>query len=87
MSLVGPRPNLPNQSELIEARENLRVYSVLPGITGLAQIQNIDMSTPKLLAETDRKMIDSLTLKAYVGYIIQTVLGSGSGDAVKKTKN
>lgn len=83
MSLVGPRPNLCNQEELIKERDEKGVYGVLPGITGLAQVQNIDMSTPKLLAETDRKMIDSLTLKSYFKYIMMTVTGSGSGDAVK----
>ena len=55
MSLVGPRPNLLNQEELINAREALGVYNVRPGITGLAQIKNIDMSMPKLLAQTDAK--------------------------------
>ncbi|HIF5878565.1 TPA: sugar transferase [Vibrio parahaemolyticus] len=83
MSLVGPRPNLCNQEELIKERDAKGVYGVLPGITGLAQVHNIDMSTPKLLAETDRKMIDSLTLKSYFKYIMMTVTGSGSGDAVK----
>ncbi|MEZ9231513.1 sugar transferase [Vibrio amylolyticus] len=83
MSLVGPRPNLFNQDELIKARDALGVYNVLPGITGLAQVQNIDMSTPELLAKTDKQMIDTLTLKGYFKYIIMTVTGSGSGDAVK----
>ncbi|GIA03897.1 lipid carrier--UDP-N-acetylgalactosaminyltransferase [Vibrio cholerae] len=84
MSLVGPRPNLFNQQELIAERDALGVYDVLPGITGLAQIQNIDMSTPRLLAQTDKKMIDTLTLKDYFRYILKTVTGSGAGDAVKK---
>lgn len=83
MSLVGPRPNLFNQEELIKEREAKGVYDVLPGITGLAQVQNIDMSTPALLAETDKTMIDTLTLKDYFRYIIMTATGSGSGDAVK----
>ncbi|EIC9816904.1 sugar transferase [Vibrio alginolyticus] len=83
MSLVGPRPNLFNQEELIAERDAKGVYSVLPGITGLAQVQNIDMSTPALLAKTDKDMIDSLTLKSYFKYIMMTVTGSGSGDAVK----
>nr|QOS28252.1 putative sugar transferase EpsL [Vibrio parahaemolyticus] len=83
MSLVGPRPNLFNQEELIAERDAMGVYNVLPGITGLAQVQNIDMSTPVLLAKTDREMIDSLTLKSYFKYIMMTVTGSGSGDAVK----
>ncbi|ENM5889555.1 sugar transferase [Vibrio mimicus] len=84
MSLVGPRPNLFNQEELIAERDALGVYDVLPGITGLAQIQNIDMSTPRLLAQTDKNMIDTLTLKSYFHYIIKTATGSGAGDAVHK---
>lgn len=82
MSLVGPRPNLFNQEALIKERDALGVYEVLPGITGLAQVQNIDMSTPELLAKTDRQMIDSLTLTSYFRYIIMTATGSGAGDAV-----
>ncbi len=83
MSLVGPRPNLFNQDELIKERNALGVYDVLPGVTGLAQVQNIDMSTPKLLAETDKQMIDTINIKNYFKYILMTVTGSGSGDAVK----
>ncbi|MFB2800296.1 sugar transferase [Shewanella seohaensis] len=83
MSLVGPRPNLFNQEELIRERDAQGVYDVLPGITGLAQVQNIDMSTPKLLAETDKQMIDTLNIKNYFKYILMTITGSGSGDAVK----
>ncbi|WP_060983143.1 sugar transferase [Vibrio splendidus] len=83
MSLVGPRPNLFNQEELIKERDARGVYDVLPGITGLAQVQNIDMSTPELLAKTDKQMIETLTLKDYFQYIIMTATGSGSGDAVK----
>jgi len=82
MSLVGPRPNLYNQTELIAERDALGVYEVRPGITGLAQINAIDMSTPKLLAETDAQMISSLTVVGYFKYILQTVTGSGSGDRV-----
>ncbi|WP_351089078.1 sugar transferase [Shewanella sp. S1-49-MNA-CIBAN-0167] len=83
MSLVGPRPNLFNQEELIKERDSLGVYDVLPGVTGLAQVQNIDMSTPVLLAKTDKHMIDTLNIKSYFKYILMTVTGSGSGDAVK----
>ena len=83
MTFVGPRPNLFNQVELIAERERLNIYDVLPGITGLAQVNTIDMSTPKLLAETDQKMIRTLTLKNYFRYIIMTATGSGSGDRVK----
>ncbi|WOD13175.1 sugar transferase [Pseudomonas sp. NyZ704] len=82
MSLVGPRPNLFNQSELIAARDARGVYTVRPGITGLAQVRSIDMSTPELLAKTDAQMISSLTIASYFGLIFQTVSGKGAGDRI-----
>jgi O-antigen biosynthesis protein WbqP len=84
MSLVGPRPNLFNQEVLIEERVSRCVYSVRPGITGLAQINKIDMSTPKLLAETDSKMIKEINILSYFKYIFLTVFGKGFGDRIKK---
>jgi O-antigen biosynthesis protein WbqP len=84
MSLVGPRPCLPCQTDLISARERLGVYDVRPGITGLAQVSGIDMSTPELLAHTDAQMIRSMSLIKYVRYLFQTVVGKGSGDAIRK---
>jgi lipopolysaccharide/colanic/teichoic acid biosynthesis glycosyltransferase len=83
MSFVGPRPNLFNQEELITERDSRGVYMVLPGITGLAQVNTIDMSTPKLLAETDQKMIAELSLTHYFKFIIMTITGKGAGDRVK----
>jgi O-antigen biosynthesis protein WbqP len=83
MSLVGPRPCLFNQEELIAEREARGVYQARPGITGLAQVNGIDMSTPRLLAETDAKMLAELTLGSYFRYIFMTVLGKGAGDRVK----
>ena len=83
MSLVGPRPCLFNQTELMTERENLGVYLVKPGITGLAQIMGIDMSTPLLLAQTDAKMLQNLTIKNYLSYILRTVAGAGQGDRIK----
>lgn len=82
MSLVGPRPCLFNQEELIAEREQRGVLSARPGITGLAQVNNIDMSTPRLLAETDQNMLENLTVRAYFKYIFMTVAGKGSGDRV-----
>lgn len=80
---MDPRPNLFNQEELIVERNKLGVYSVRPGITGLAQLNDIDVSTPQLLAETDAQMINELTVGKYFSYILQTVTGKGSGDRVK----
>jgi O-antigen biosynthesis protein WbqP len=82
MSLVGPRPNLLNQEDLIEIRESLGVYNIRPGITGLAQINQIDMSTPQLLAETDAQMASNFSIFLYFKFIIQTIFGKGSGDRI-----
>ena len=83
MSLVGPRPGLFNQQELTTERDALGVFEVRPGITGLAQVNEIDMSTPKLLAQTDAKMIVTLNVRDYFKYIFMTVLGKGAGDRIK----
>ncbi|RAU18150.1 sugar transferase [Nitrincola tibetensis] len=80
MSLVGPRPCLFNQHELIQERDALGVFNVRPGITGLAQVNNVDMSTPAMLAAMDQQMILNLNLRQYFRYIFLTVLGKGQGD-------
>lgn len=84
MSLVGPRPGLFNQTELAAERHKLAVFSVRPGITGLSQVSGVDMSTPRLLAETDRQMLDSLTVGRYFRYIFLTATGKGGGDAITR---
>lgn len=84
MTLVGPRPGLPNQVELTKARRALKVFDARPGITGLAQTNNIDMSTPLLLAQTDAIMLSQLDLKNYLKYIFLTIIGKGRGDALTR---
>jgi O-antigen biosynthesis protein WbqP len=84
MSLVGPRPCLLSQKELIDERAQRGVYDARPGITGLAQISGIDMSTPRLLAETDHKMLKELNVASYLRFILLTVTGRGSGDRIAK---
>ena len=84
MSIVGPRPNLFNQEELINERDRRGVYAVRPGITGLSQINKIDMSTPQLLAETDARMIAKLNVWNYFKYIFLTLFGRGFGDRVRR---
>ena len=75
MSLVGPRPGLWNQKDLITERRLLNVYNYKPGLTGLAQINGIDMSTPSLLAKTDAQMLSQLTSYNYFRYIFLTLFG------------
>ena len=83
MSLVGPRPCLFNQQELIYQRQQRGVFDVLPGITGLAQINQIDMSDPQRLSRWDQRMIEHFTLKEYFNYLFITVAGRGQGDRVR----
>ena len=73
MSLVGPRPCLFNQKKLINERKKRGVFKVRPGITGLAQISDINMKTPTLLAKTDQKMIKGMSLNNYFYYIFKTI--------------
>ena len=86
MSLVGPRPNLFSQVELVELRTAQNVYTVRPGITGEAQIKNIDMSNPELLAKTDANMISQMNLLLYFKLIVLTVIGRGGGDPIQSAE-
>lgn len=83
MSLVGPRPGLFNQEKLLQARTMRGVFAVRPGITGLAQVNGVDMSEPVRLAELDAEMIRGMTARAYFGYIWLTAIGRGNGDRIK----
>ena len=83
LSLVGPRPGLPSQTELFEERNLHKVYEVLPGITGLSQINNIDMSTPNKLAESDKRYITMRSIPLEIKIVVLTFFGRGSGDKVK----
>lgn len=83
MSLVGPRPCLFSQTELIQAREAQRIFDVRPGITGLAQVNGVDMSDPVRLATLDAEMLQRLTVPIYLRYIVWTATGRGAGDQVR----
>jgi len=73
MSLVGPRPCLPNQRRLIVERERRGIFKTKPGITGLAQLSNIDMKDPYLLAKIDSMMVKKMNLLNYFYYIFKTI--------------
>lgn len=82
MSLVGPRPSLPMQTELNSARKTLNVDSVKPGITGLAQINGVDMSTPHYLSCVDAEYVSLQSINLDLRIIIATAFGKGQGDKV-----
>lgn len=81
MSLVGPRPCLLSQRELIAAREELGLFDHPPGVTGPAQLQNIDMSEPKRLAQVEHAYFVRATPWTDLLIIIKTFSGRGAGDA------
>ncbi|MBC7282952.1 hybrid nucleoside-diphosphate sugar epimerase/sugar transferase [Hoeflea sp.] len=83
MSLIGPRPCLPGQTELIEARRRLGVLEVKPGISGLAQVNGVDMSTPWRLASWDARYVALRSLKLDAQIALLTLMGKGQGDKVK----
>lgn len=82
MSIVGPRPCLFNQKDLINQRKLLNIYQSKPGITGLAQINGIDMSQPIKLAKVEHKMLRNLNIFNYFFYIFLTTFGFGFGDRI-----
>jgi O-antigen biosynthesis protein WbqP len=83
MSFVGPRPCLPSQHELIEARRALGLQELRPGITGIAQVAGIDMSEPQRLAAVDARYLEQMSLWTDIMLILKTVLGSGRGDRTR----
>ncbi len=82
MSFVGPRPSLPVQAELIAARRARGVFDLRPGITGLAQVNDIDMSQPQRLADMDARYLATRSFVGDLVLIVQTVTGKGRGDRV-----
>lgn len=84
ISLVGPRPCLPVQDELVQARKARGVLSVKPGISGMAQVNGIDMSEPVTLARWDARYIALRSLLADLKVLIATATGRGQGDKTKR---
>jgi lipopolysaccharide/colanic/teichoic acid biosynthesis glycosyltransferase len=84
LSLVGPRPCLPLQTELIEERQKRGVFAVKPGMTGLSQINNIDMSDPVLLAQWDARYIAQRALPSELKIAAATFFkGRGASDKIR----
>jgi O-antigen biosynthesis protein WbqP len=91
MSLVGPRPCLPGQVELIEARRRLGVDALLPGITGVSQVAGLDMSEPERLAANDATYLAGISARRDLALILRTFFDLTSrrnkiADAVRKTR-
>jgi lipopolysaccharide/colanic/teichoic acid biosynthesis glycosyltransferase len=85
MSFVGPRPCLPTQIDVVQNRQKLGVFDIKPGITGLSQVLQIDMSQPYELSLSDQQYVLSQSTMLDLKILFRTLLGKGSGDKVKKS--
>lgn len=84
ISLIGPRPGLPVQAELAEQRRENGVFSVKPGISGLAQVNDVDMSDPAKLVQWDTRYIALQSVLLDLKIVLSTVTGGGQGDRIGK---
>ena len=86
ISLVGPRPSLLSFDELIAARSARGIYSVKPGITGLAQINAVDMRDAQTLANWDHYYKAMRCIPLDLKIALSTFIGVGQGDRVNATQ-
>jgi len=88
MSLVGPRPLIPEESDIHQKRNELGVYSIRPGITGLAQTHGRDMISDdeKLLYDAEYTKNLSLwhDIKILFLTLIKVFMAEGIKDAAKQ---
>jgi O-antigen biosynthesis protein WbqP len=74
MSLVGPRPALPSQTELVGLRRERGVDALAPGLTGLAQVNSFDGMSVAEKAEWDAKYLARVTLFEDMRIMLATVV-------------
>ena len=73
MSFVGPRPLIPEEKEIRALRKEYNVYSVRPGITGLAQVNGRDKLSIEEKALFDKEYIDKQSLWLDFKILLKTV--------------
>lgn len=90
MSVIGPRPALWNQYNLIAERDKYRVNEAQPGLTGLAQISGRDELEIPVKAQLDGKYTENVSftmdLKCFVGTILSIVKSDGVVEGGTGTK-
>ena len=74
MSFVGPRPLIPEEKEIRQLRKEYNVYSVRPGITGLAQVNGRDMLSDEEKALFDKEYVDKQSIKLDIKIMFKTVM-------------
>jgi len=86
MALVGPRPPLPTQTDLIEAREKLGANSLRPGLTGWAQINGRDELPIDVKARLDGEYIERMSVSFDLRCLFGTVGAVFSASGVQEGK-
>lgn len=87
MSIIGPRPALWNQYDLIQEREKLGVNKIKPGLTGLAQINGRDELEIKKKVNYDKKYMDEISFLVDLKIFYKTFLNVISKAGIKEGKN
>ncbi|WP_182199803.1 sugar transferase [Paraliobacillus salinarum] len=92
MSIIGPRPALWNQYDLVDERDKYGANNVPPGLTGWAQINGRDELSIEVKAKLDgeyvQKISFSMDVKCFFGTIVSVVKSDGvveGGTGVTKT--
>ena len=87
LSIIGPRPALWNQFDLIAERDKYGVNSIYPGITGWAQINGRDELPIKVKARFDGEYVDRrgfiFDLKIFLLTIVSVVRSKGIKEGIK----
>lgn len=83
MSIVGPRPALYNQYELIEMRDKVGVNSIPPGLTGYAQIMGRDLISDEEKVRYDKYYLDNQSLIFDLKIIWSTVFSVAKSEGVR----
>tara|TARA_B100001248_G_scaffold247221_1_gene218501 strand:- start:42 stop:593 length:552 start_codon:yes stop_codon:yes gene_type:complete len=74
MSLVGPRPDTPFQKSLVAPEEWEKRHTILPGITGLAQIKARHIASPQERLSYDLFYVDNISYYLYFKIIMITIV-------------
>lgn len=87
MSLVGPRPALWNQFDLIAERDKYGANGVVPGLTGWAQVNGRDELPIEIKSGYDGEYVKRMSFLFDIYIIIRTVISVFKADGVKEGKN
>lgn len=83
MSLVGPRPALFNQYDLIRYRKEMKIDQLMPGITGWAQVNGRDELTIEEKVRLDEEYLKSRSFLFDLKILIMTFLKVIKSDGIK----